>query len=94
MSRRYAMKPFEHKPAFSRALEAKPNRLKGNRWTIIRNWWMRNHPVCDACGMPGEEVHHIVPRQQAPERTHDVTNLRTLCRKCHHALHNDALGSR
>jgi len=81
------MKPFEHRPPFSREL-SRPNRLKGNKWTLLRNWWLRNHPQCAHCGRPGEEVHHIVPRQVAPERTHDPTNLKTLCRACHHALHN------
>ena len=88
------MKPFKHNPPFSRKVDLRPNRLTGNRWTIMRNQWMRNHPSCAKCGMPGEEVHHVVPRQQAPERTFDVTNLQTLCRRCHHALHNDAFGSR
>jgi 5-methylcytosine-specific restriction endonuclease McrA len=88
------VKPFEHKPAFSRSMPSKPNRLKGNRWTILRNWWIRNHPFCAHCNMPGQEVHHIVPRQHAPERTYDVGNLKTLCRACHHALHNDPNGLR
>ena len=81
------MKPFEHRPPFSRTLE-KPHRLKGNKWTLLRNRHMRSNPQCAHCGRPGEEVHHVVPRQVAPERTLDPHNLRTLCRECHHALHN------
>ena len=56
----------------------------------MRTQWIRNHPWCVRCGKPGEEVHHVVPRAIAPERTFDVTNLATMCRACHHALHNDA----
>ena len=71
-------------------MKAKPNRLTGQRWTDMRTQWIRNHPWCVRCGKPGEEVHHVVPRAIAPERTFDVTNLATMCRACHHALHNDA----
>jgi 5-methylcytosine-specific restriction endonuclease McrA len=71
-------------------MKAKPNRLKGQAWTNLRTQWIRSNPWCVRCGRPGEEVHHVVPRQVAPERTLDVTNLATLCRSCHHALHNDA----
>lgn len=83
-------KHFEHSPPFSRHMKAKPNRLKGQAWTNMRTQWIRNHPWCVRCGRQGEEVHHVVPRAIAPERTLDATNLATLCRSCHHALHNDA----
>ena len=83
-------KAFEHAPPFSRQMAQKPNRLTGQRWTNMRNQWLRTHPQCVRCGRPGEEVHHVVPRVVAPERTFDVTNLATMCRSCHHALHNDA----
>ena len=80
------MRPFEHRPPFSRQMQ-KPGRLCGNRWTILRNRHMRCNPHCAQCGRPGEEVHHVVSRAVAPERTYDPSNLRTLCRACHHASH-------
>ena len=47
-------------------------------------------PYCVRCGRPGEEVHHVVPRAVAPERTLDPSNLATMCRSCHHAMHDHA----
>jgi len=79
---------FAHEPPFSKRMR-QPGRLAGGKWTHMRNMWLMNHPHCQQCGKPGEEVHHIVPRAVAPHRTYDYSNLMTLCRACHHALHNN-----
>lgn len=61
--------------------------LTGDRWTRWRRRWLVQHPSCAMCGLAGEEVHHIVPRAEAPERTFDWSNFQTLCRKCHKDIH-------
>jgi 5-methylcytosine-specific restriction endonuclease McrA len=83
------MQPFKHDPPFSRQMH-KGNRLKGQAWTNLRRRWLMHHPHCARCGVPGEEVHHIVPRAVAPMRTLDPSNLETLCKACHLATHHHA----
>jgi len=46
--------------------------------------------MCTVCGGIGLEVHHIVPREVAPERTFDPENLATMCRECHRKHHEYA----
>jgi len=71
----------------SRVFAIDGTRLKGGRWTSLRNRWMRLNPSCQKCGKPGEEVHHIIPRAQRPDLCYDINNLATLCRECHAAHH-------
>ena len=42
---------------------------------------------CRKCGAPGQEVHHKVWRRNGG--TDDVSNLRLLCRNCHHDEHRE-----
>jgi hypothetical protein len=46
---------------------------------------------CALCGVPSDsapiDLHHVVPRSQAPERIYDVTNIIPLCRRCHERAH-------
>jgi 5-methylcytosine-specific restriction endonuclease McrA len=42
-----------------------------------------SNPQCVECGLAGEEVHHVIPRAQAPNLMYDERNVQTLCRKCH-----------
>jgi len=57
---------------------------KWNRW---RRRYLMSHPACAECGLAGEEVHHIIPRAQAPKLMYDEANVQTLCRKCHAGKH-------
>jgi DNA mismatch repair protein MutS len=58
-------------------------------------------PLCETCGAPGEETHHIQEQRTAgpdgfirggesdtPFHKHHAANLRTLCAKCHDAEHH------
>jgi DNA mismatch repair protein MutS len=59
-------------------------------------------PLCEDCGEGvGEEVHHVVPQKDAnmqgtlwsplsrtPFHKNHVANLRTLCSRCHEAIHH------
>jgi 5-methylcytosine-specific restriction endonuclease McrA len=61
--------------------------VTARKWRRLRHSWLMQYPTCARCGLVGEEVHHIVPRSEAPERTLDATNLETLCRGCHRLHH-------
>ncbi len=69
-------------------LAGKPLARRSARWPVVRAEWLRDHPVCAACG--GSEhlnVHHIQPYHLFPERELDLHNLVTLCERptwnCH-----------
>jgi hypothetical protein len=56
----------------------------------------RDNYTCQNCGRPGGEkrdvelhAHHIVPKSSGG--THSKSNLKTLCKDCHSAVHGDSL---
>lgn len=58
----------------------------GNRWRRIRQFYIKEHPVCELCERknilrPVEEVHHIVSLSKGG--THREENLMSLCKSCH-----------
>lgn len=60
------------------------------RWRKLRDAYIREHPLCEACARDGHtaaarDVDHIVPLSIAPERAFDESNLQALCRSCHNA---------
>lgn len=68
------------------------------KWTKLRNSYFMTHPLCERClldnkTVPGEEVHHIKPISTAKSDEErealllDSSNLMTLCKECHHKLH-------
>jgi len=41
-------------------------------------------PLCEMCGSPAVDVHHIEPRGMGGSKTKDyIENLAGLCRSCH-----------
>jgi 5-methylcytosine-specific restriction enzyme A len=52
-------------------------------WQKTRTAIIRQRPVCEYCGGPGEIVDHILPVREGG--TNDAENLMTLCRRCHGA---------
>ena len=67
----------------------------GNRrsalWPKVRAAFLREHPVCAACGVSKDlELHHVRPYHLHPELELDFANLITLCdyagRGCHFCL--------
>lgn len=61
---------------------------KTYRYQQFRDRFMRRHPLCAECERQGlvriaDEMDHIVPVNQAPDRVWDETNLQGLCRPCH-----------
>lgn len=68
------------------------------RWKSLRNWYIRNHPLCESClfkgrSVPAEEVHHIkeFSKGETIEEKFslllDPSNLMSVCRKCHMEIH-------
>jgi tetratricopeptide (TPR) repeat protein len=45
--------------------------------------WTRDKQVCQICGKPGKEVHHIASYANAPGKRYLVSNGITLCQVCH-----------
>jgi hypothetical protein len=54
------------------------------RWRTLRAQHLNQHPHCQRCGAPGQEVDHIHPLEQDGAR-YDPANLQTLCVPCHRA---------
>lgn len=58
------------------------------KWAAFAQWWKRLHPLCAWCQergvvMQGNQVDHIVPLVDAPQRKYDHDNVQTLCRVDH-----------
>ncbi len=61
---------------------------RGRDWSMVREkaLWRDSH-ICKDCGTQNcrLEVHHIQPLYKGG--TNELSNLRTLCVKCHRAVH-------
>lgn len=56
---------------------------RSGKWPTIRNRFVENNPVCEACGSRMNlNVHHVVPFHVAPELELETSNLITLCAGC------------
>jgi 5-methylcytosine-specific restriction protein A len=53
----------------------------GSNWKFIRAKVLRAEPNCRLCGAQATEIDHIVPLKEGG--THDLENLRPLCKSCH-----------
>lgn len=68
-----------------------PERKLIGRWTVDQafNVHRGNGFRCQLCASSRDlHAHHIDPVAHNPNRAYDVTNLTTLCRECHRALHH------
>ena len=71
---------------------------KSKEWNKVRNAVMiRDHYLCQNCGAPATEVHHIIHLE--PSNIGDVSitlnmdNLKALCRDCHFEEHRGEHGN-
>lgn len=75
----------EHTRAHHRDYNARRPELHrsayGAEWRRIRDAFIAEHPYCETCGAPAEQVHHITPLSAGG--THDESNLQSLCHRCH-----------
>jgi len=63
----------------------------GNDWRLLSERYRKQNPLCVECEKRGiataaEEVHHIVPIEEAPWLRLEVKNLMALCVACHRAI--------
>jgi 5-methylcytosine-specific restriction endonuclease McrA len=60
------------------------------RWMRLSRIMRQRHRVCQQCELDlSTEVHHVIPIEQAPHLAFEVSNLRCLCQRCHHAQHHN-----
>jgi 5-methylcytosine-specific restriction endonuclease McrA len=53
-------------------------------WNSVRREHLIRYPYCAACGTSNDrEVHHIIPYHINKELELELSNLLTLCRRCH-----------
>ena len=57
-------------------------------WKALRRAYRASHPLCETCltegrETPTQQIDHVVPVRDAPDRALDETNLRALCVSCH-----------
>ena len=63
---------------------------KTERWKQLSQHLRRLHPVCQRCSNDlADHVHHIVPINVAPALAFELSNLQTICRRCHQAIHQN-----
>lgn len=66
---------------------------RSSQWTTVRNKFVKEHPVCEACGSNENlNVHHIKPFHSNPELELEWSNLITLCREHHFYIGHDPDG--
>ena len=87
-------------PADVKRHNDKYNKYYQNRqWKLLRDYYMRLHPLCEEClfngrSVPSEHCHHRVPWSRGTTEEDklklllDPGNLEAVCSECHHKLHH------
>lgn len=76
--------------------------MQSSRWRKLRAWQLHRTPLCERCQEAGivtraTEVHHREPIERGGDleekarRCYTVTNLVSLCRDCHTAVHAEMM---
>ena len=74
--------------------------LNSKRWKLLRQEYLRQHPLCERCKREGYvrsaiDVHHKVPVESAhtiqemEQLAYDWNNLQALCIPCHMKTHKE-----
>lgn len=62
------------------SVDTPPEGERSSKWTTVRNRFIEQHPVCQACKRDHKlNVHHVVPFHVDPALELDMDNLITLC---------------
>ena len=56
------------------------------RWQRLRLQVLVKHPLCECCGRPSSQVHHVESIEERPDLAFDEGNLMSLCAACHSRL--------
>ena len=67
--------------------ESRHARGYDNEWYKVRSRYIMQHPTCEYCGEPSEEIHHKVSLKDGGSRL-AFSNLVALCRICHRRKHD------
>lgn len=79
---------FKAKELFNKYTKQKEKGIHlGSKWNKYKNLYLKQHPYCAKCKGLAEEVHHILPRADHPDKVYDWHNLQSLCRACHIDTH-------
>lgn len=62
---------------------------RSQAWKNLRKAALiRDHYLCRRCKRrAANTVHHVLPREEYPERSLDLDNLESLCARCHNQEH-------
>lgn len=93
------------KPAMLDTVKKRPKTMdndfyKSKRWRELRARVLRRDGYkCQYCKRYGKNVeavtvHHIKPREDNPELAYTMSNLVSLCAKCHNAAHPEKGGKK
>jgi hypothetical protein len=58
--------------------------MKTDHWKRLRDGFMATHPICEVCGNPSQDAHHVVYKHLYNVNPSD---LRAVCRSCHDTIH-------
>jgi 5-methylcytosine-specific restriction endonuclease McrA len=50
--------------------------------------WDRARGICEWCGKPAKDVHHMVARRRSSYLRHRLENAVAVCASCHFNFHN------
>ena len=57
---------------------------RSSEWRRVRDKFVENHPDCVVCGSRKNiQVHHVIPFCVDPSKELEVSNLATMCSRCH-----------
>ena len=73
----------ERKAKFEKTRPNATERGYDNRWRKYRAKFIKDHPVCNNCGMPAKVVDHIQAHKGNEHLFWDVNNHQALCLSCH-----------
>ncbi len=77
--------------------ETKPINNKGSAELAVMKKAVkeRDNHECQICGKKDKilECHHIMPQSRYPDLIHDISNMITLCQRCHRIYHEKYEGA-
>jgi 5-methylcytosine-specific restriction protein A len=68
-------------------------------WRLLSERFRKENPLCQMCwkrgiATPADDVHHIVPIDDAPWLRLVMSNLMSVCNECHKGIHAGEVGGR
>lgn len=73
---------FHDRSQLDKTLIDRDKFYSSSQWRKLRLWFLRQYPLCNACGELGHHVDHVVPIVTGIN-PYLLDNLQTLCASCH-----------